>query len=144
MNRYFFLLVLLSFSFSLMGQISDPDKIVGIWKTPGEDVLVKIDKIGKHYQGRIVWLNPSITGVKAFDVNNPNDQLKDMPLKGIKLIEQLSHNPTSDTWEGGTFYNHLEGRLYNCRVLHVEENQLRILQYIQQAEDGMAETWTRQ
>jgi len=144
MKRYFFLLSIILGSCSLIAQANDPDQIVGIWKSPSEGLMIKIDKVGSHFQGRIVWLNIAEKGQPALDENNPDEKLQKIPLKGNKVIQELSFNASEIVWEGGTFYNHEEGKLYNCHISLQSEDRIRITRYIQSHQDGIEETWIRQ
>jgi uncharacterized protein (DUF2147 family) len=136
--------MILCLSLHVEAQVDDSNKIVGIWRIPGEDLLVKIDKIGSSYQGRIVWLKASLNEEAALDVHNPNEHLRNMPLKGNKILEELTFNPTNVSWEGGTYYSYAEGKLYNCRISLLAGGQMRVLKYTGKEEDGQVETWTRQ
>ena len=144
MKRYVFLLSVLLVSFSLVVQAENPDQIVGVWKSPSDGLMVKIDKVGDHFQGRIVWISTKHANNPALDENNPDERLQKMPLKGNKIIQELSFNSTKTSWEGGTFYHHVEGKLYNCHISLHSGNQIRITRYIQNQQDGIVETWIRQ
>lgn len=56
MKRYIFLLLLFFSGFSLASQAGSPGQIVGVWKSSNNKFMVKIDKVGNYFQGRIVWI----------------------------------------------------------------------------------------
>ena len=141
-KRYIFLLAILCSSLSMVAQAGDPNQIVGIWKSPSNEFMIKIDKLGDQFQGRIIWIES--TGSQAeLDENNPDERLQKIPLKGNKVIKELSFNVSESLWEGGTFYNHKEGKLYNCMITLHNSDQIKITKYIQNPSDGIVETWTR-
>lgn len=144
MKRYAFLFFIIIGSCSLSAQADDPDQIVGIWKSPSEGMMIKIDKVGNQFQGRIVWLNATEKSQPVLDENNPDERLQKIPLKGNKVIQELSFNSAEIAWEGGTFYNHEEGKLYNCHISLRNGDKIRITKYIQTQKDGIEETWVRQ
>ena len=144
MKRYAFLFFIIIGSCSLSAQANDPDQIVGIWKSPSEGMMIKIDKVGNHFQGRIVWLNATKKTQPALDENNPDERLQKMPLKGNKVIQELSFNSSEIVWEGGTFYSHEEGKLYNCHISLHNGDKIKITKYFQTQKDGIEETWVRQ
>jgi len=144
MKRYVFLLSIVLSSCSLVAQAGDPDQIVGVWKSPTAGVMIKIDKVGNYFQGRIVWLNTADGNQFALDTNNPDERLKKMPLKGNKVIQELSFNSSKAVWEGGTFYKYEEGKLYNCQITLYSSDQIKITRYIHNQQDGVVETWMRQ
>ncbi len=144
MKRYVFLFSFIFSCFHLIGQAADPEDIIGIWKSPSEGLMIKIDKVGNHFQGRIIWLNNSKANQPALDANNPDERLQKMPLKGNKVIKELSYNSSEFVWDGGTFYHYEEGKLYNCHIAVHSDNQINIARYIQNPQDAIVETWVRQ
>ena len=143
MKRFVFLISIVLGSCSLIAQAADPDQIVGVWKSPSASVMIKIDKIGDHFQGRIVWIDTQ-NGKMALDSNNPDEKLQKMPLKGNKVIKELSFNANDIVWEGGTFYHHEEGKLYNCTIKVQDSDQLHLTRYLSSIQEGVVETWVRQ
>lgn len=143
MKRYSFIFIALISFAALASQAGDPGKIVGVWKSPDDSYLIKIDRVGDYIQGRIVWLSATGNEDILYDVNNPNEQLRSLPLKGNKVIQEMTFNKEEARWEGGTFYNHTEGKLYNCHISISPSDQLRITKYVQNQQEGKMETWTR-
>jgi len=144
MKRSFLIFFLVNSGFCLLGQGTDPERIVGIWKSPSEGLMIKIDKVGDHFQGRIVWLDTSELDQPALDTNNPDERLQKMPLKGNKVIKELSYNSSELIWDGGTFYHHKEGKLYNCHITIDNNDKIKIARYVQNPKDAIVETWIRQ
>lgn len=128
----------------MVAQAGDSDKIVGLWKSSSQQVMIKIDKVGDHFQGRIVWLGDSGENGMTLDENNPNMQLRSLPLKGNKIIQDLTFNPSATHWEGGTFYNYTEGKNYNCTIDMQTADIIKITKFVQNRQNGQIETWTRQ
>lgn len=143
MKRYIYLLSLFFSGFSVIAQAGNPDQIVGVWKSPDNKLMVKIDKVGNHFQGRIVWIDISNGDKHALDEKNPEERLKKIPLKGNKIIQQLSFDSSKAIWDGGTFYNYKEGKLYQCQI-SLNGPQIKITRYAQNSQNGTVETWTRQ
>ena len=137
---FFFVLI---GTFELDAQIGDEDHILGVWKSPNNSVMIKVDKMGNYYQGRIVWLQSADNVQPVLDTNNPEERLRKMPLKGNKVIQELSFDPSSFAWEGGTFYHHEEGKLYNCHIVLHDKDQLKITRFVNNRSEGIAEIWVR-
>ena len=144
MKKYILLLSVIFCSLSLIAQAGDPHKILGVWKSSSQGLMIKIDKVGDHFQGRIVWLQTSGANQPALDINNPDEKLQKMPLKGNKVIKELSFNETKTAWEGGTFYHHEEGKLYNCHITLHSNDEIKITRYLHDQQEGIVETWERQ
>jgi uncharacterized protein (DUF2147 family) len=144
MKKFILLFSVVFSSVSLIAQAGDPHKILGIWKSPSRELMIKIDKVGDHFQGRIVWLQTSGANQPALDIHNPDERLQKMPLKGNKVIKDLSFNATKIAWEGGTFYHYEEGKLYNCQITLQSDDKIKITSYLHDQQEGIVETWERQ
>jgi acetyl-CoA carboxylase carboxyltransferase component len=46
-------------------QVLNEEMIVGLWKSGNQKVMVKIDRLGSIYQGRIIWLSDSGGGQRT-------------------------------------------------------------------------------
>jgi len=128
--KYLFLSILLiPGSFQLIAQNSDD--IVGIWKHPDGNSMIKIDRIGSAYQGRITWLAIASDsyGKPLLDTNNPEPRMRNMPLKGIRVLRQLTYNQSKDAWENGTYYMFTEGKAYNCQIIMPDKQKIKIGRY---------------
>ena len=72
MKRYFLLLTILMNAMAISAQGEESDKIVGVWKSPDKNLMIKIDKIGDQFQGRIVWVAQNGRNQIQLDENNPD------------------------------------------------------------------------
>jgi uncharacterized protein (DUF2147 family) len=144
MKRYAFLFSIIICTASVAAQAGESDEIVGLWKSSSQQLMIKIDKVGDHFQGRIVWLGGSGENGMTLDENNPNVQLRSLPLKGNKIIQDLTFNPSASHWEGGTFYSYREGKNYNCVIDMQSSELIKITKFVQNQQDSQTETWIRQ
>jgi uncharacterized protein (DUF2147 family) len=143
MKRYAFLFSIMISTACVAAQARESDEIVGVWKSGDQQLMVKIDKVGNYFQGRIVWLGDSDENGMKLDENNPDEQLRSLPLKGNKIIEGMTFNPSATHWEGGTFYNHTEGKSYHCTIAMQSADQMKIATFVQSRQDGKTDIWTR-
>ena len=144
MKRYVFLFWIILSSIGVVAQAGNPDQILGVWKSTSQGLMVKIDKIGDQFQGRIVWLSAHQPDSPALDENNPNQRLQKMPLKGNKIIKELFFNADKKVWEGGTFYHHVDGKVYNCLISLHDSDKIKVTRFLKTHQDGVEETWLRQ
>ncbi len=135
------LIVNISTSFAQNGNTRD---ITGTWRTSSGDLLVRIDVVGGHYQGRIVWLKTDEAGKMPLDENNPDQLRKRMPLKGNKIICDLSYNPDKTEWNGGTYYCFKEGRTYKCCIRMAANDQIKVIRYTGSPDAGISDIWYKQ
>ncbi len=120
--------ILIFFSVSLRLTAQNPDDILGTWKHSDGKLLVKIDRIGDTYQGRITWLDQNFNtdGNPALDVNNPDPRLRKIPLKGNRILQKLTYDPSKNVWENGLYYVFSEGKIYPCKIVLPDEKRMKI------------------
>lgn len=139
--------VVLCFSVLSMSMVSDEpgDRLIGVWEPSNKKVKVKIDKISGKYYGKIVWLKEPIdsnTGEPKTDTNNPDESLRDTPLKGYRMLKDFVYKG-DDEWADGTIYDPQNGSTYNCVIKMTDENTLDIRGYIGVKTFGRTDVWKR-
>jgi uncharacterized protein (DUF2147 family) len=123
---------------------SDADKILGVWETGSGKARVKIDKNGEKYVGKIVWLREpnNEEGKPKVDKNNPDENLRSMPLLGYRMLKDFTY--TGDkTWEEGTVYDPENGSTYSCEITMTDENTLDVRGFIGVSVFGRTDVWKR-
>jgi len=126
-------------------QNSDGDKLVGVWQPSEGTAYVKIDKIGNKYYGRIVWLKEPLNedGEPKTDVNNPDESLRETPLKGYRILKDFVWDETEKIWVDGTIYDPKNGTTYNCKIELTEDNKIEVRGFVGTAVFGRTDVWTR-
>lgn len=131
--------------FSYVGVAQDADAILGVWEPSNGKVKVKIDKIGDKYYGKIVWLrepkDPD-TGEAKTDINNPDESMQDVPLRGYRMLKDFVY-VGDGTWEEGTIYDPQNGKTYSCVITLKDENVMDIRGYVGVKTFGRTDTWRR-
>ncbi|MEM6830893.1 MAG: DUF2147 domain-containing protein [Bacteroidota bacterium] len=125
---------------------SDGDQLVGVWKPSEGRSLIKIDKIGNKYYGRIVWLKSpkDENDEPRKDVNNPDESLRETPLRGYRILKDFEYDPEEKLWVGGTIYDPRNGSTYDCKIeLKDDGNTIEVRGFIGAAVFGRTDTWTR-
>lgn len=124
---------------------SNPDALLGVWKNGEGTGMVQIYKKGEKYYGRIVWLktpnNPD--GTPRMDINNPDEKLRNRPLKGLENLREFVAKG-DNTWEEGRIYDPKNGNDYACEMKLVDENTLEVRGYIGVSLFGRTDVWKRQ
>ncbi|MCX6272392.1 MAG: DUF2147 domain-containing protein [Bacteroidetes bacterium] len=127
---------------------SQADKIVGFWLTQGGDSQVQIYKSPDNkYFGTIKWLkNPTENGKPKLDKKNPNDKLKQRPLKELVLLSGFVFNQEDKQWVNGTIYDPKNGSTYKCYMWFEpgNDNVLHVKGYIGVSWIGRKVEWTRE
>lgn len=137
----FFLAIFFCFS----SYAGDPDKLVGVWKPSDGRSMIKIEKIGNKFYGRIVWLiEPNDEeGNPRVDVNNPDESLRSTPLKGYRILKDFTYNEKEELWLDGTIYDPKNGSTYNCKIELKEDNVIEVRGFIGAEVFGRTDVWTR-
>jgi uncharacterized protein (DUF2147 family) len=123
----------------------DGDRLVGLWEPSNGKVRVKIEKIGSKYFGKIVWLREPLdptTKAPKVDKNNPDESMRNVPIKGYRLLKDFSYSE-KDEWKDGTIYDPENGSVYNCVINMKDENTLDIRGYIGVKALGRTDVWKR-
>jgi len=135
--------VMLSLSLTSIAQ--DGDRILGVWEPSNGKARVKIEKIGTRYYGKIVWLkepNDVETNLPKVDKNNPDASLRNVPLKGYRLLKDFTFK-SGDEWDSGSIYDPENGNAYNCVIKMTDANTLDIRGYIGIEAFGRTDVWKR-
>ena len=137
--------VLLFSMTAFVSQKADGDLLLGVWEPSNGRARVKIDKIGDKFFGRIVWLKEAkdpVTGEPKTDKNNPDESLRNVPLKGYRMLKDFVYKG-DDIWEEGTIYDPLNGNTYSCTIKMTDNNTLDIRGYIGVSALGRTDIWKR-
>lgn len=140
------LLALFAMSFMTTSKISESDRVLGVWMESTGKAKVKISKIGAKYFGKIVWLKEPIdpdTKKPKTDKKNPNADLRNTPLKGLRIFKDFVY-AGDGLWNKGTIYDSRKGKTYKCNITMKDINTLDIRGYIGISAIGRSDTWTRQ
>jgi uncharacterized protein (DUF2147 family) len=123
----------------------DGDKIIGLWEPSNGKARIKIEKIGSKYYGKIVWLKEPLdaaTNAPKLDKNNPDESMRNVPLKGYRMLKDFIYNEKNE-WKEGTIYDPESGSLYSCVINMKDENTLDIRGYVGVKALGRTDVWKR-
>jgi len=132
-------------SFDLQKEKENPgDRLVGIWEPSNGRSRIKVDRIGNKYYGRVVWLiEPNdADGNPRTDINNPNPDLRNVPLRGFRMCKDFVYQG-DDTWSEGTLYDPNNGSTYSGTIKMRDDNTLDMRGYIGVEAIGRTAVWKR-
>lgn len=121
------------------------DDIIGLWEPSNGKARVKIEKIGSKYYGKIVWLKEPLdpaTKKPKVDKNNEDEKMRNVPLKGYRMLKDFVYDGAEKEWSGGTIYDPESGSLYSC-VITMKNDVLDIRGYVGVKALGRTDTWKR-
>ena len=85
--------------------------------------------------------NPE-TGEPRVDKNNPDESLRNTPLRGYRILKDFVY-AGEDEWSEGTIYDPENGNTYSCSIKMTDENTLDIRGYIGVSALGRTDIWKR-
>lgn len=135
-------------AFALIGFFNyaqEADDLVGVWEPGHGKAKVKIDKIDGKYYGKIVWLkepNDPDTGEAKVDKNNPDESMRNVPLRGYRILKDFEYKGKGE-WSEGTIYDPENGNTYSCVITMKDENSIEIRGYVGVKTFGRSDTWRR-
>lgn len=121
------------------------DRLIGVWEPSNGRSRIKIEKIGAKYFGKIVWLKEPIdpnTNKNKVDKNNPDTSMRNVPLKGYRILKDFVYQGKNE-WSEGTIYDPENGSTYNCVINMKNDNVLDIRGYIGIKALGRTDNWKR-
>lgn len=121
------------------------DAIVGVWEPGNGKARVKIDNIEGKFYGRIVWLkepNDPNTGKPKTDANNSDESMKNVPLRGYRMLKDFEYKGKG-IWEEGTIYDPETGNTYTSIITMKDENTLDIRGFVGVKTFGRSDTWRK-
>ena len=135
----------MSFTFINTGEVKEEDRVLGVWTSESGLARVKISKLGKKFYGKIIWLKEPIdpdTGKPKLDKRNPNEKLRSVPTKGLKMFKDFKY-AGDGLWNKGTIYDPKEGKTYSCKITMKDINTLDIRGFVGISLLGKTTVWTR-
>ncbi len=129
---------------SISSSSFEPDDILGTWANSDNVLKVKIEKIGTHYFGKLVWLEKpnEPDGAPKLDKNNPDPTLRKVPFIGLRVMKDMKYKGDG-VWSGGTLYDPEKGKTYGCKITLVSLDVANIRGYIGLSILGKTEKFSR-
>jgi uncharacterized protein (DUF2147 family) len=120
------------------------DDIIGVWANSDNVMKVKIEKIGSHYFGKLIWLEKpnEPDGKPKLDKNNPDPNLRKVPFIGLRVMKDMKYKGDG-IWNGGTLYDPEKGKTYGCKITLVSKDVANIRGYIGLSLLGKTEKFSR-
>jgi len=141
-------LLLLSTIPALFAQITDADKLLGVWQTAEKDGKIDLYKSGTTYAGKLIWAidmferdgKPRGAAQSKPDANNPDPALRNRPLQNLVILTGFSYR--DGVWGGGSIYDPSSGKTYRC-TMKLTNGKLDIRGYVGISLFGKTVTWNR-
>lgn len=136
------LAAILLVSLSAMAQKLEADHILGVWQS--ENYKIEFFKEGEIYSAKLLWskdmFGPDGNTPKK-DVHNPDENLRDRPIKGITHITGLVYG--GGEYKNGKLYSVQDGNTYSFKGELQSENELESRAFKGVTLLGRTIHWTR-
>ncbi|MDR9399604.1 MAG: DUF2147 domain-containing protein [Salibacter sp.] len=141
--RTLLVVVAVLFSTSIIAQSADA--VLGKWETKNGKSHVEIYKKDGEYYGEIVWLKEPLNeeGKPKVDKNNPEEDMRSRPLKGLELLREFEYDADDEMWEDGEIYDPESGDTYSCEMSLEGDDKLKVRGYLGISLLGRTTVWTR-
>ena len=118
--------------------------IIGIWLNEEKDAKIEIYKSENLFFGKLIWLKEPKHINRKFktDKNNPNKNLRNEKLLGLKILSNLMWNNKEKEWINGSIYNARDGKTYQV-FANLSEKKLKLRGYIGFSLFGKTTIWTK-
>jgi uncharacterized protein (DUF2147 family) len=112
--------------------VNDADRICGKWISSNKDLIVLVYKDGTGFKGKMVWFK-NIDNSKAMDEwtdkHNPDPALRNRKLIGMDILNKMTYDKGSDSWENGKIYDSQSGHEYSASVHINKDGMLKVTGY---------------
>jgi uncharacterized protein (DUF2147 family) len=132
------------------GAAGDPDAVLGIWETAGDDRgHIEIYREDGKVHGRVIrLLEPNFPaddethpGQPKVDRENPDPAQRNQSIIGLTIAKGFHFD--DERWEGGTIYDPRNGDTYKCWMRLRDDGRLEVHGYIGFSWLGRSDVWAR-
>lgn len=128
----------------------EANAILGNWVVDGGSARIEIEASESGYSGRIMTLKEPTyradeqqgkVGQPRLDSHNPDPQLRERPLVGIKLLNGFRFD--GQEWVDGTIYDPNNGKTYQSTLSLQPNGELHVRGYVGISLVGRTTVWER-
>jgi uncharacterized protein (DUF2147 family) len=134
--RYLFILAITVFS---SFKTINPDnsvkanRICGKWQSTEKNLIVEVYPYKNTFRAKMVWFTGGVSKSKPMetitDIKNPDPALRSRKVLGLDVVENLTYNPKSDSWEGGKIYEVQSGKYWSAAAYIDKTGLLKVKGY---------------
>jgi len=101
------------------------EMICGKWESSEKNLIIQVCMKDNKFVAQIVWF--SDTDGKPMDYwtdrRNPDPALRSRKILGMNVVNALTYNPETRSWEDGMIYDSKHGREWNASA-YIDKNGL--------------------
>ena len=116
MRKKILIILLINFSLLNFAQKSG-DAVLGKWIATDKSVAVEVYKISNQFRAKVIWFDENLgSGIpmeQRIDDENPNPKLRDRKILGLEILNGLTYDSNTKSWENGKIYDATSGRYWD-------------------------------
>ena len=118
-----------STNYSTPNYKSMEDMVCGKWQLIDDALVVQVYRDGSEFKAKIIAFDDH-DDTKPMDYwtddLNPDPALRSRKILGMNVVEKLSYNITTNTWEDGIIYDAKHGRHWNSSAYLTKDGLLKV------------------
>jgi uncharacterized protein (DUF2147 family) len=112
--------------------VADADRVCGKWEFDEKNLVIQVYREEGEFKAKIVWFDDKDDSKPLdywTDDQNPDPTLRNRKILGMNVLEKLSYNPATNSWENGMIYDAKHGRHWNSSAYIDKEGVLKVKGY---------------
>jgi uncharacterized protein (DUF2147 family) len=124
-------LLLLTIIISKADTVPPCEQICGKWESSEKNLVVQVYMQRNKFIAKIVWFSDTAGRHMDYwkDVRNPDPTLRSRRILGMNVLENLTYQADTNTWEDGMIYDSKHGRDWNASAYIDKNGLLRVKGY---------------
>ena len=105
-------------------------QLIGVWESEEKNLQIEMFEDGDQFAGRMIYFKCSTDEIMrtCTDTENPDKNLTDRKLLGLKLVTKLVYKG-NNVWEDGKIYDPNSGQTYEARIHLIDTNSAIVRGY---------------
>jgi uncharacterized protein (DUF2147 family) len=109
------------------------NSICGKWQSTEKNLIVEVYPYKNTFRAKMIWFTGGVSKAKPMetitDIKNPDPALRSRKVLGLDVVENLTYNSKSDSWEGGKIYEVQSGKYWNAAAYIDKTGLLKVKGY---------------
>jgi uncharacterized protein (DUF2147 family) len=112
--------------------VASADRVCGKWEFDEKNLVIQVYRETGEFKAKIVWFE-DYDDSKPLDYwtdnKNPDPAMRSRKILGMNVLEKLTYNQDTQTWEDGMIYDAKHGRHWNSSAYIDKDGLLKVKGY---------------
>ncbi len=107
------------------------EQVCGKWESTEKSIIVLVYMQDNKYLAKLVWYKDTDGKPLDYwtDIRNPDPALRNRKLLGMSVLNNLTYNASTNTWENGVIYDSKNGHTWTASAYIDKSGQLSVRGY---------------